>query len=256
MPPVRELQSLIAEQQQAIAPQKALIDQSIEQNAASGAAQEAGLAATQKKAFGNIEQAAQNKGMFFSGFSPDQQAEYTSSTYLPALAQLQATIAATRTNLLGKKADLDTDIYKSAFATRESDVAAKRTFDSEQERRAWEAEQARIQREAAAAEAERNRQHESRLASASRAASQAASAGPSLTKNKNGGWEVSDGLDLAGYARATGKDLITLLQQGDAKDRQAAKWYVDKINKYGTKDAAKYFEELKRDRPTAFYRGG
>lgn len=77
-----------------------------------------------------------------------------------------------------------------------------------------------------------------------------------LTKNSRGGWEVGGGLDLAGYARATGADLITLLLQGDAEDRQAAKWYLEKINKYGTRDADKYFQELQQDRPTAFYRGG
>ena len=88
------------------------------------------------------------------------------------------------------------------------------------------------------------------------ASQRASSAEPTLTKNKRGGWEVSGGYDLAGYARATGKDLITLLLQGDKKDRQAAKWYLEKINKYGPANADKYFEELQRDRPTAFYRGG
>ncbi|UOF80551.1 hypothetical protein [Caudoviricetes sp.] len=171
MPPVRELQSLIAEQQQAIAPQKALIDQSIEQNAAAGAAQEAGLAATQKKAFGNIEQAAQNKGMFFSGFSPDQQAEYTSSTYLPALAQLQATIAQTRSNLLGKKADLDSDVFKTATGMRENDIQILRNWEKMTAEQQFNASEAEKQRVFQARENEATRQHESRQNAANRAAS-------------------------------------------------------------------------------------
>lgn len=171
MPPVRELQSLIAEQQQAIAPQKALIDQSIEQNAASGAAQEAGLAATQKKAFGNIEQAAQNKGMFFSGFSPDQQAEYTSSTYLPALAQLQATIAQTRSNLLGKKADMDTEVFKTATGMRENDLQVLRSWEKMTAEQQFNASEAEKQRVFQARENEVTRQHEARQNAANRAAS-------------------------------------------------------------------------------------
>lgn len=94
------------------------------------------------------------------------------------------------------------------------------------------------------------------LALARQKASSSGSGVPTLSKNKRGGWNVSGGYDLAGYSRATGADLITLLLQGDEQDRQAANWYLEKLNKYGTKDADKYFQELQRDRPTAFYRGG
>lgn len=254
-PVVRDLQSLISEIGQSIQPQNQLLDQSIVANDNAGVAQEAGLGAKQTQAFKGIEQGAQNKGMFFSGFSPDQQAQYTSTTYLPALAELQRTIAGARAGLLGKKADLQTDVYNKAFQTRENDVSAKNTYDAEQERRAWEAEQARVAAERAAIEAEKDRQASARAASV-RASSNTKAAAPTLTKNKNGGWDVSGGYDLAGYARATGADLITLLSQGDAQDRQAAKWYQEKISKYGNADADKYFAELQRDRPTAFYRGG
>lgn len=184
MPPVRELQSLIAEQQQAIAPQKALIDQSIEQNAASGAAQEAGLAATQKKAFGNIEQAAQNKGMFFSGFSPDQQAEYTSSTYLPALAQLQATIAGTRSQLLGKKADLDLDVFKTATGMRENDMQVLRSWEKMTAEQQFNASEADKQRVFTAQQNEAARQAQAREGAANRYAASQANAGPSAAERK------------------------------------------------------------------------
>lgn len=251
-PTVRELNSLIAELGQSILPQKQLIDADIARTEMSGAAQEAGLGAAKDKEFKGIGQRAQNKGMFFSGFAPNEEAEYTGGTYLPALAALQATIAQTRSSLLGKKADLDADIFGKAFQTRENDINAKNTWESEQERRAWEADQARIERESRAAEAEKDR----RASLAAAASKSSASAAPKLTKNARGGWDVSEGYDLAGYARATGADLITLLSQGDAEDRRAAGWYMEKINKYGTENADKYFQELQRDRPTAFYRGG
>ena len=145
-PQVRELNSLITTLGKSVQPQKALIDADIAANATAGAAQEAGLQATQQKAFGAIEQGAQNKGMFFSGFSPDQQAEYTASTYLPALAQLQATIAQTRSNLLGKKADLDTDIFKTAFQTREGDIERKFNWETAAEDRNFQERMAREER--------------------------------------------------------------------------------------------------------------
>lgn len=173
MPPVRELQSLIAEQQKAIAPQKALIDADIERSAASGAAQEAGLAATQKKVFGNIEQAAQNKGMFFSGFSPEEQANYTSTTYLPALAQLQTAIAQTRSNLMGKKADLDTDVFKTATNIRENDLQALRSWEKMTAEQQFNASEAEKQRVFQAQQNEVNRQHEARQQAANRASSAA-----------------------------------------------------------------------------------
>lgn len=254
-PVVQNLQDLIAELGKSVDPQKALIDQSIVANTNAGAAQEQGLAANKDTSFKQIDQNAQNKGMYFSGFSPDEQAKYTAGTYLPALANLQATIAGTRASLLGKKADLDTDIYQKAFSTRENQTNQKNAYEQEQERRVWEAEQARIQRDAAAAEAEKDRRAAASNAAASRSASNPAL--PTLAKNKVGGWEVSDpNMDLAGYARASGKDLITLLLQGDAKDQQAANWYLEKINKYGADRAPEFFAQLQKDRPTAFYRGG
>jgi len=256
MPPqVRDLQALIAEYGKAYDPQRALIDADITANANAGAAQEAGLGAKKDQAFKVIDQAAQKKGMYFSGFSPDEQANYTSDTYLPALAQLQATIAATRSNLLGKKADIETSVYDKAFNTREGDITAQRNWQSEQERRAYEAEQARIQREFEASENAKNR-------SAS-AASSRASAGPSLELKRNsaGGYDVyedgkkSSNYDLASYAQLTGKDLINLLANGDAQDRQAAKWYNDNI-RLGRGQAYALDRLMNYDRPTAFYLGG
>lgn len=256
MPPqVRDLQALIAEYGKAYDPQRALIDADINANAASGQAQEAGLDAKKTTAFKQIGQNSQNKGMFFSGFSPNEEATYTAGTYLPALAQLQATIAATRSSLLGKKADIETDVYNKAFNTREQDVAAKNNWQTEQERRAWQAEQDRINREFQASENAKQR-------SAS-AASSRASAGPSLELRRNsaGGYDVyedgqkSKNYDLAGYAQATGKDLINLLANGDAQDRQAAKYYNDNI-RLGRGQAYALDRLMNYDRKTAFYLGG
>jgi len=166
---VRDLQGLINEQNAALKPQTDLLNKDIAANDASGVAQIAGLDAKQKTAFGQIEQTAQDKGQFFSGFSPDAQAGYTAGTYLPALAELQSTIANTRSNLLGKKADLGKSAFDSAFQTREGDIktandwkrmTADQQFQREQtaSTQAFQKAQAQLDRNAQASLASANRQ--------------------------------------------------------------------------------------------------
>lgn len=151
-PQVRDLNGLISTLTQGAQGQFNQINSDIAANDAAGTAQIAGLDAKKTRAFGDITQGAQNKGMFFSGFTPDAQATYTADTYLPALAELQRTIAGTRSQLLGKKADLNANLFDKAFATQESDRAvlndwnkmtAQQQFDASQadKQRAFEAQQ-------------------------------------------------------------------------------------------------------------------
>lgn len=156
-PQIRDLQSLIDQYSASFNPQKQLIETDLAGLDAAGTAQEQGLAAKQNTAFKNIEQTAQNKGMFFSGFSPDAQASYTADTYLPALAQLQATIAQGRSSLLGKRADIDSQARTQAINAQEGDRQALTAYEQMQQQQAFQAEQARLEREAAAAENAKNR---------------------------------------------------------------------------------------------------
>lgn len=180
-PNVRDLQSLIAEQQTGIKPQLDLVDQSISANDNSGAAQIAGLGAQQKQAFGQIEQGAQNKGMFFSGFTPDEQAKYTASTYLPALAQLQQTIAGTRANLLGKKADINKGAFDVATQQREGDRQVLADWNKMTAQQQFNVSEAEKQRVYDAGQNEANRNNATRIAnigaSAQAAKAQGAPAG-------------------------------------------------------------------------------
>lgn len=164
-PTVRKLQSIIKEQSQSIQPQLGLIDQSIGQLESSGRAQEAGLAAKQDQAFGQIEQGAQNKGMFFSGFSPAEQANYTSTTYLPELARLQGTIAQGRIDLLGKKADLNKSVFDTSTQIREQDVAVLNDWNKMTAQQKFQASESQKQRVFEAQQNEANRQTQLRTAS-------------------------------------------------------------------------------------------
>lgn len=126
-PQVRDLSSLIDTQNAALQPQYDLIDQSVNANDQSGQAQLAGLDQAKTNSFAQIGQDAQAKGMAFSGFTPKEEATYTGSTYLPAVAQLASTIASARNSLLTQKAQLGKSAFDQADAEHESDL---KTLDS------------------------------------------------------------------------------------------------------------------------------
>jgi hypothetical protein len=163
---VRKLNDLITTIGKSVRPQKALIDSDIRLAEEAGTAQVAGLDAQKNQAFGQIEQNAQDKGMFFSGYSPSEQAGYTATSYLPALAQLQNTIAQTRNSLLGKKADLDLDVFNKAFGAREGDIERKFDWKKMTTEQKFQARQAALDRD-----------FQSRESAADRAAAAARSGG-------------------------------------------------------------------------------
>ena len=195
-PQVRELQSLIDQYSASFNPQKQLIDADLAGLDTAGTAQAAGLDARQKKAFGQIEQNASNKGMFFSGFSPDAQASYTADTYLPELAKLQSTIAQGRSALLGKRADIESQARTSALGAQENDLAAKTAYEQMQEQQAFQAEQARLTREASAIENSKSR------------AASAASSTPTPAQFLVSAFSGYDGKTMQGY---TEKEVIPAL---------------------------------------------
>lgn len=97
-----------------------------------------------------------------------------------------------------------------------------------------------------------------------RAAQEAAAnraAAVNFVRNKAGGFELynADGtksnLDLWQFVQLQGggvSELVSLLSEGDEQDRAAAQKYMARIEQGVNPSAA--FEQLKRDRPTAFYR--
>jgi len=156
-PKVRNLNSLVTEIGSSVRPQIDLINSDIAANDAAGAAQIAGLGARKDTAFKQIEQTAQDKGMFFGGFSSDEQANYTAGTYLPALAQLQQTIAQTRSGLLGKKADINTGVFDKAFATRQGDIGSMNDWNKMNQQQQFQAREARLDRDFRTRESSKDR---------------------------------------------------------------------------------------------------
>ena len=145
MPPtVRTLDQLVAETNPIYAPQQQAIQQRIDQASQAGAAQEAGLAAAQTNAFGDITQAATRRGALFSGFTPDQQARYTSEKYLPALANLRAANQSTIQGLNDNSTQLAADQQKTALGQREGDLSRLYDYEKVQSDRKFQTEQANL----------------------------------------------------------------------------------------------------------------
>lgn len=170
-PTVQALNDIIAQYTAAQAPENAQIDTSINNNDQSGAGQVAGLNAAKDNAFGGITQNAVDRGGYFSGFTPDQEAKYTGATYLPALAKVQSTIANTRNTLLGQKASLLTQANTAALSTQQDQQKALDSYNQQQEAAA-----------AAAAAAERDYEFKAQQNALDRSASAAKSSATAAAK--------------------------------------------------------------------------
>lgn len=197
-PTVAALTDLVSQFQAADAPQQSQIDQEITDNDSSGTAQEAGLDAAKNQAFGSIAQNANDRGGYFSGFTPDQEASYTGSTYLPALAKLQTTIAATKSQLLGQKATLSSNDNTEALNEQKTEQAALDSYNQDQADQA--AEEQRQQEAEAATSAE---DAKSLAASQSEAASNASAAN---SKTSAAALQTAAGQVAAELQKVTGGD--------------------------------------------------
>lgn len=250
-PTVQSLDKILASLDPAYKPSEALYNQQIatlpgQEQTALGA-----LDASKTNSFRDINTGANSKGLAFSGIPAAEQARYLGEKYLPAVAGVKSNTQTQQFTLQQALASLASEKRLKGLETQTHQQDVLNTYLENERERQFRAKQAELDRQARAAEA-----------AASRASSASNTTDLRIVKNKQGGWTVlengkaSKNYDLNAYARATGANIVDLLANGDAKDRQAAAWYQQKINKYGNADQAKYLDELKRDRRTAFYLGG
>lgn len=83
-------------------PQTQLVQSQIAQLQPQQDAQQASLDQAKVNAFKDISDSANSKGVLFSGFTPDQQAQYIGTKYLPAVANLKTSFNDTKNTLLGQ----------------------------------------------------------------------------------------------------------------------------------------------------------
>ena len=160
-PQVESLDSILARYLPAYQAQKDVYGKMLAQTGVDAEAKKAGLRAEQKQAFGQIEQGASNKGMLFSGFSPDQQARYNATKFMPALAGVDSAAMGSQNKLALALAGLDTNARQQA--TGEMQRQQQNLFS-------WQ--QGETSRQAQAAEAEKQRQFQAQQNALSRALQQ------------------------------------------------------------------------------------
>lgn len=215
-PTVQSLNDIIGQITAAQAPEQATIDSNISANDQSGNAQVAGLNQAQTNAFGQINQNASDKGLYFSGYTPQSEATYTGSTYLPALAKLQNTIATTRNTLLGQKADLQTQANIQALTTQQGEQKDLDSYNQELQSESAAAALQKQEEQAAAAQAQ---------ITANNTASNNAAEKGNRTTNSVGGYEFTDAkgnpINASAYAALNNTSVANVLSgskdAGDAK---------------------------------------
>lgn len=216
---VAELDTTYKPQIQSIESRRALIDPQI-------AEEEKGLGAKQTQAFEDILGGARRRGLGFSGIPLSEQAKYTSTEYLPALARLRQQ---------GNEQKLS--LQDAILGIRERrDTLAQQLRQQEQDREEQQRQfnlNYQLQKEQQAAQ-----ERASRASSGGGGFSPSYGGGgggvpapkASVQRRKDGGFNFQDAngrpLSAAGYAAATGQDVRAVLKMmGQAGDKYAGEVY-------------------------------
>lgn len=194
------------------------------------AAEEKGLEAKQGQAFDDITAGAQRRGLGFSGIPLGEQAKYTSTEYLPALARLKQSAR-----------DQATSLEEVLLGIRERRGTQARQLDQQQQDRAEQQRQFNenlaFQREQAAAQQRASASSAGGLGGDALAAllgGGGQTPAPSMQRRSDGGFNFNVGgqsISAADYARNAGKSFRSVLQemanQGDVGARIGLKYLGD-----------------------------
>ena len=123
-------------------PQEQLIQQQMSQLPGQAQAQRSALEQAKVNAFRDITSQARGRGVYFSGFRPEEEARYTGATFLPALAEVEGRQLQQQTALQQALLGVRQERQKQATATLQDILnreQQERQFRIEQEARAREA---------------------------------------------------------------------------------------------------------------------
>lgn len=108
------LEQILASRKQLYDPQRELVQQQIAQLDPQQQAATQGLETAKQTAFGDINNAANARGLAYSGAPIAEQQRYVGATYLPALANLQSTYASNKSKLQAALLGINQDEATSA----------------------------------------------------------------------------------------------------------------------------------------------
>jgi hypothetical protein len=202
-----ELGSVYDPQRQLVKQQQEAIDPAMQ-------AQEAGLMAAKTDAFQSINEGANRRGLFYSGVPLAEQAKYTGSTFLPAVANLRSKYQQQRFNLQDALNQIQKEQSSQAYGIRQKEL------DTEEQRRQFDAQLA-AQRSAAGGGGG------GFSPSFGGGAGGGAGASYRATPKQGGGFAFTDAdgqpISAATYAAATGIPFRNLLQNMANQGDQGAK---------------------------------
>lgn len=173
-------------------------------------AEEQGLEAKQQSAFGSITDAARRRGLGSSGIPLAEQARYSATEYMPALARLRQS---------GREQAMGLEDAILGIQERRGTLAQQ--IRGQEEQRDWETQQNELNR--------RNQLAAARFTPTVGNQNKAA-AGPAFQRKMDGGFAFTDAagkpISAATYASQTGQDVRDVLyEMGQGGDQYAAQLY-------------------------------
>lgn len=219
----RELAQILQELDAVYQPQKDQYNKAITATDPTMQAEEQGLNQAKQDAFQGITDQANRRGMFYSGLPIAEQAKYTGTQFLPALANLRSRYAQQKFDLTNALNKVVQDQYTQAYGVRQHEL------DLEEQQREFDR---RMAAEAAARAASGGGGGGYSFGGIGGGGGGTAGGGggkPSLQQRAGGGFNFQDangaGISAARYSQLTGIPFISLLQQmanaGDAGARSA-----------------------------------
>lgn len=133
MAPPQNLADIIAGLNVKYDPQRQIAQQQIGTTQETAQAQQAALDAQKTQGFQGIQNQANSRGMLFSGFTPYEQAQFLSTKYLPAVANLNATTTDTVNGLNGRIATLTGQQQDEAQKTQSDQGKAYADWQNQQQ---------------------------------------------------------------------------------------------------------------------------
>jgi hypothetical protein len=126
----QDLNAIISELDAAYNPSRQTINDRINGLQGAESADIAGLEGQKVQAFDDITNGARSKGMGFSGIPIQEQAKYTASSFLPAVAKVKQSYNDGRNSLVDALNNMNIDQRKTAMSIRETQQ--NRDFESQQ----------------------------------------------------------------------------------------------------------------------------
>ena len=150
LPKVRTTGQITKTLNKSIAPRKKNIRGMIGRAGERYVAEQQGLEAKQQQQFGQITEGANNRGLLFSGIPLAEQADYTATEFLPALAGLTNQKEDRISSLQDQILSLDQDVLQRALGIRQQELDRYNTALEAQKQRQFLARQAALDRAEAA----------------------------------------------------------------------------------------------------------